>query len=274
MTIEWLSRSVEEINRFLFCSWEEARCNATAEELGIDFSESDFNRPDRFGQAFNFKGSNEQTLDAEFWLRDWDLENDEDGGPPRLKRAPAVMNMISDAWMKFALGDDDYRSFLLGTQELPKPGSKLNLQFSSLVAILLVTWVVQLLMPMMLVQLVYEKEENLRIMMKMHGLGDAAYWLVNYSYYLSIYVLYILMFILFGTLADFVIFTSNNYGEISLIGSLKLVCRCSVCISFAVWEYSDFIFVCAQQFLYHNTRLCHFLVLVDLWIWIHRHLPL
>lgn len=211
-TVEWLSRSVEDINRFLFCTWEEARCNATSEELGIPFSESDFRRPDEFGQAMNFKGTNQRKLDAEFWSRDWDLEQDESDGPPRLRRAPAVVNMISDAWLKFAL-NDNYRSYLLGTQEVPQNGSELNLQFSSLVAILLTTWVVQLMLPLMLVQLVYEKEENLRIMMKMHGLGDAAYWLVNYTYYLTIYVLYIFVFIAFGSLADFVIFTSNSYGK-------------------------------------------------------------
>lgn len=34
------------------------------------------------------------------------------------------------------------------------------------------TWVVQMLMPTFLQQLVYEKEKRLRMMMKMHGLGD------------------------------------------------------------------------------------------------------
>ena len=31
-------------------------------------------------------------------------------------------------------------------------------------------------------QLVYEKEKRLRMMMKMHGLGDGAYWLITYSW--------------------------------------------------------------------------------------------
>jgi hypothetical protein len=39
--------------------------------------------------------------------------------------------------------------------------------------------VVQLLLPTFLQQLVYEKEKRLRIMMKMHGLGDGAYWCVR-----------------------------------------------------------------------------------------------
>jgi hypothetical protein len=34
------------------------------------------------------------------------------------------------------------------------------------------------------VQLVYEKEKGLRMMMRMHSLGDGAYWLVMYSWFL------------------------------------------------------------------------------------------
>lgn len=33
-----------------------------------------------------------------------------------------------------------------------------------------------MLFPIFLLQLVYEKEKKLRMMMKMHGLGDMAYW--------------------------------------------------------------------------------------------------
>ena len=210
--MSYITRTVEEINRYLFCSWEEARCNPAAEESGLELSAEELKRPDKYGQAFDFKDTDERNLDADFWVRDWDLELDEDGGPPRLKRAPAALNMISDAWTKIALGDDEYRSYLLGTQEMPQQGSELNLEFSSLVAILLTSWVVQLLLPLMLVQLVYEKEENLRIMMKMHGLGGGAYWLVHYFYYFSIYAAYIIVFIVCGTIADFVIFTKNSYG--------------------------------------------------------------
>lgn len=39
--------------------------------------------------------------------------------------------------------------------------------------------VVQMLFPIFLLQLTYEKERRLRMMMKMHGLGDTAYWCVH-----------------------------------------------------------------------------------------------
>jgi hypothetical protein len=43
------------------------------------------------------------------------------------------------------------------------------------------------LVPCRLQQLVYEKEKRLRVIMKMHGLPDTAYWLVSYiwSYFVS-----------------------------------------------------------------------------------------
>ena len=43
-----------------------------------------------------------------------------------------------------------------------------------------------MLMPSLLQQLVYEKEKRLRMMMKMHGLGDGAYWFVTYIWYLML----------------------------------------------------------------------------------------
>ncbi|CAL5444800.1 unnamed protein product [Camellia sinensis] len=42
----------------------------------------------------------------------------------------------------------------------------------------------------MLTSLVYEKQENLRIMMKMHGLGDGPYWTICYIYFLVISLAY------------------------------------------------------------------------------------
>ena len=38
-------------------------------------------------------------------------------------------------------------------------------------------------LPTFLQQLVYEKEKRLRMMMKMHGLGDGAYWLITYTWW-------------------------------------------------------------------------------------------
>lgn len=52
-------------------------------------------------------------------------------------------------------------------------------------------WLCQLLLPIMLVAIVYEKQFGLRIMMKMHGLGEAAYFTVQYLWFLALYCAYI-----------------------------------------------------------------------------------
>lgn len=48
--------------------------------------------------------------------------------------------------------------------------------------------------------LVYEKQQNLRIMMKMHGLGDAPYWMISYAYFLTVSSIYMLFFIAVGSI--------------------------------------------------------------------------
>lgn len=63
-----------------------------------------------------------------------------------------------------------------------------------------------------LMQLVYEKEKRLRMMMKMHGLGDAAYWMVMYAWFLLLYVAYMAVLVGFAGAVDMHIFSKNDYG--------------------------------------------------------------
>jgi hypothetical protein len=41
-----------------------------------------------------------------------------------------------------------------------------------------------------LTALVYEKQYHLRMMMKMHGLGDRPYWSITYLYFLALFTIY------------------------------------------------------------------------------------
>lgn len=56
------------------------------------------------------------------------------------------------------------------------------------------------LMQVMLTYLVYEKQHKLRIMMKMHGLRDGPYWVIYYLYFLLLSSIYMLLFVIFGSL--------------------------------------------------------------------------
>ena len=48
----------------------------------------------------------------------------------------------------------------MGVQEAPKAASTLKVDFSNLLGPLFFTWVVQMLLPIFLMQLVYEKEKR------------------------------------------------------------------------------------------------------------------
>lgn len=55
-------------------------------------------------------------------------------------------------------------------------------------------------MQVILSSLVYEKQQKLRIMMKMHGLGDVPYWMITYAYFVVISLIYMCCYFGFGVL--------------------------------------------------------------------------
>ncbi|PVH65817.1 hypothetical protein PAHAL_1G084300 [Panicum hallii] len=48
-------------------------------------------------------------------------------------------------------------------------------------------------------------------MMKMHGLGDIAYWIISYCYFLLISLIYMLLLVTFGSVVGIKLFASNSY---------------------------------------------------------------
>uniref|UniRef100_A0A7I4CAU7 ABC transporter domain-containing protein n=1 Tax=Physcomitrium patens TaxID=3218 RepID=A0A7I4CAU7_PHYPA len=63
-----------------------------------------------------------------------------------------------------------------------------------------------------LTAIVYEKQYNVRMMMKMHGLGDTAYWVITYLYYVVLFCLYMISFIVFSSLVKLSFVTKNSYS--------------------------------------------------------------
>uniref|UniRef100_A0A453FZM6 ABC-2 type transporter domain-containing protein n=1 Tax=Aegilops tauschii subsp. strangulata TaxID=200361 RepID=A0A453FZM6_AEGTS len=64
----------------------------------------------------------------------------------------------------------------------------------------------------MLTYLVYEKQQKLKIMMKMHGLKDGPYWMINYAYFFGLSAVYMILFVIFGSLIGLRLFTKNDYS--------------------------------------------------------------
>ncbi|KAF2542613.1 hypothetical protein F2Q68_00031074 [Brassica cretica] len=63
-----------------------------------------------------------------------------------------------------------------------------------------------------LTTLVYEKQQRLRIIMKMHGLGDGPYWMISYAYCLAISTVYVICLMIFGSAIGLKFFLLNDYS--------------------------------------------------------------
>ncbi|KAF8094939.1 hypothetical protein N665_0348s0022 [Sinapis alba] len=131
--------------------------------------------------------------------------------PMALIRVPRLVNLASNAYLEFLKGSQTKILFEY-IKEMPKPETKLTLDITSLIGPLFFTWVILLLFPVILTTLVYEKQQRLRIMMKMHGLGDAPYWIVSYTYFLLVSILYMLCFAIFGSAIGLNFFRLNDYS--------------------------------------------------------------
>ena len=64
----------------------------------------------------------------------------------------------------------------------------------------------------MMQSMVYEKENRLRIMMKMHGLSDTTYWVVSYMWWIMITFIYSLFLLIFGNAINLNFFRGNDFS--------------------------------------------------------------
>ncbi|GLI63912.1 hypothetical protein VaNZ11_007051 [Volvox africanus] len=198
--VDTLTRESDDmaaLDRRLYCGFGKARCDGTF-----------FTR--EYGAAWDFRELGPTKLKYDVY---YNLSLPEPNIPVNY-RIHELLNMATKAWTKTYWGNlvivYTVRNRLMGLMSFPKNEMKLKLDFSILLGPLFYTWVVQMLMPSLLHQLVYEKEKRLRMMMKMHGLGDGAYWLVTYLWYLLVYIVYIAFFMSFGTLIRLKIFTTTS----------------------------------------------------------------
>ncbi|WCJ35969.1 ABC transporter A family member 7 [Euphorbia peplus] len=160
--------------------------------------------------AYDFLNSGGNNLNVSAWYNASYRDNDIPG-QFNYVRAPRVVNLVSNAYLQFLQGPGTKMLFEF-VKEMPKAASKLNVDLASLIGTLFFTWVILQLFPVVLTALVYEKQQKLRIMMKMHGLGDGPYWMISYAYFLAISLLYMFVFVLFGSVIGLKFFTMNDYS--------------------------------------------------------------
>ncbi|KAK4735302.1 hypothetical protein R3W88_009563 [Solanum pinnatisectum] len=160
--------------------------------------------------AYDFLNSNRNGFNVSIWYNS-SYKNGKSNQPLALTRVPRSVNLASNAYIQDFLGPSARMLFEF-VKEMPKSETKLNLDFASLLGPLFFTCVVSQLFPVVLIALVYEKQQKLRIMMKMHGLGDGPYWLISYAYFLFVASIYMLCFVIFGSLVGLKFFLLNDYA--------------------------------------------------------------
>lgn len=148
-------------------------------------------------------------LEVSIWMNNSNIAVDP--GPPYIQRWNQPVNLAANAWLKQAAGPGASAT-LMGIKDMPKLANKLSLDFSSLLGPLFMMWFMQLLLPVNVFMLVHEKEAGLRLMMKMQGLNDAAYYLVQYLWMVLLYCVFMTIFVIFGSLIGLKIFTLNSYS--------------------------------------------------------------
>ncbi|KAM1982469.1 hypothetical protein ACFX15_038825 [Malus domestica] len=163
--------------------------------------------------AYDFSNSDDNKFDVTVWynssLNDGYLDDDQSS----TLRVGRSLNLASNAYLQFLKGSSTKMLFEF-VKEFPKPlSARMSmLDIPSMIGPLFYTWIILLLFPVVLKYLVYEKQQNLRIMMKMHGLGDAPYWMISYAYFLTVSSIYMLFFIAVGSIIGLKFFTINDYS--------------------------------------------------------------
>uniref|UniRef100_A0A1J3I5I7 ABC transporter A family member 7 n=1 Tax=Noccaea caerulescens TaxID=107243 RepID=A0A1J3I5I7_NOCCA len=160
--------------------------------------------------AYNLLNTDRNNFNVHIWYNST-YKKDLGNGPVTSVRVARSVNLVSNAYLQFLLGPGT-RMLFEYVKEMPKQETRLRLDIASLIGPLFFTWVILLLFPVILSSLVYEKQERLRIIMKMHGLGDGPYWMISYAYFLTISVLYFICLMIFGSAIGLNFFRLNDYS--------------------------------------------------------------
>ncbi|XP_078158753.1 ABC transporter A family member 8-like [Carex rostrata] len=181
------------------------------DELFRGYLESNTERKsNEFLTAYDFLDTSKKGFNFITWYNS-SISDNIAYGQMNLQRIPRSLNAASNAFLKFLKGAGVSMEFEF-VKETPKGETRTNLQISTFLGPIFFTWIVQLLLPVILTYLVYEKQQKLKIMMKMHGLTDGPYWLISYLYFLLLSTTYMICFVIFGTIIGLSYFTSIDYS--------------------------------------------------------------
>ncbi|PUZ51336.1 hypothetical protein GQ55_6G176100 [Panicum hallii var. hallii] len=171
-------------------------------------------RSNEFLAGYDFLDTSKRRFHVYVWYNS-SFSRDNGHHSMTVLRVARLVNMASTAYLNL-FGGQNVEMRLEYLKEMPKAATPMRLDLTTLLDALFFTWTVQLLLPVILTYLVYEKEQRLRLMMKMHGLKDAPYWLISYAYFLSLSTAYMFFFMISGFAIGLDIFRLNSYSIQSL----------------------------------------------------------
>ncbi|KAH7527953.1 hypothetical protein FEM48_Zijuj05G0020700 [Ziziphus jujuba var. spinosa] len=210
--------------------------------------------------ANDFLNSSGNYFTVSIWFNSTYKFNDDStgGDESNLLRVPRSVNLASNAYLQFLKGSGTKVLFDF-VKEMPKLSSTDTnmIDISSFLNSLFFTWILLLLFRVILTSLVYDKEKKLRIMMKMHGLGDAAYWTISYAYFLFISLIYMLSLMLFGSVLGLVFFRMNDY-TIQFVFYF-VYANLQISLAFLVAAFSSNVKTASDVYIYiyiYGTRAC------------------
>ncbi|XP_062196149.1 ABC transporter A family member 8-like [Phragmites australis] len=167
-------------------------------------------RSKEFLAGYDFLDTNKRRFHIYVWYNS-SFSRDNGHHSMTVLRVARLVNMASTAYLNL-FQEQNAEIRLEYLKEMPKAAIKTRLDLTTLLDALFFTWTVQLLLPVILTYLVYEKQQKLRLMMKMHGLKDAPYWLISYAYFLSLSAAYMIFFMISGSVIGLDIFRVNSYS--------------------------------------------------------------
>lgn len=207
--------SYEDMNNQVYCGWLNSGCvlrNNSRRSVSIaEASQSSKPIQEFVGSLFDFRNTDPShgIMNVSVWMNNTNVARDP--GVPDIQRWSQPVNLAANAFLK-SLAGPAASVRLAGVKDMPKGETRLSLEFSSLLGPLFMLWFVQIMLPINVYNIVYEKEHHLRIMMRMQGLNDSTYFVVQYIWMFSLYCLFMFIFVLTGYVIDLKLFSLTSIG--------------------------------------------------------------
>ena len=207
--------SLDELTNHVYCGWLNSGCivrNGTRQYISSAESARASHPIQEFVSGlFDFRDTDSLSgrFNVAVWVNNTNVARDP--GVPDIQRWSQPVNMAANAYLKRLVGPGASVR-LAGVKDMPKGETMLSLDFSSLLGPLLMVWFMQMLLPINVYGIVYEKENQLRIMMRMQGLREGAYFAVQYMWMLWLYTLFMAIFVITGQVIRLKIFTLTSMG--------------------------------------------------------------